>query len=189
MSDFSDSSIVVDAGDDEHNEQTDGSVVIVNQKAVKNVPNKRVRKPKRTISTKSIDELMLLPFTTGRASCWKGRFVSDIAAKKYVKLLRQTLCTQFVLFRYYCIVDNCRAEFTLPTHAGVCSEHLQIYHPAEYAIIESTDANISADKSNRQRSIIDFTNASYKRSHPKYVLDENNNTIPLLSDSLNSCQS
>ena len=142
---------------------------------------KRIRIKKRKKSSMTIEQLQLLPTTTGTATFWKDRFVSDVSAKKYVSVIvemYQTVC------RYYCIIDGCRDEFNFPTHAGQALEHVASDHPVNYATIQpkktpstSTTAKGKVDRKrpllsikstfSQQRHISDFTSSFYKRTHPK----------------------
>ena len=75
-----------------------------------------------------------------------------------------------MLFRYYCIVDNCRTGI-YPSDA--CSTHLtNLYHSAEYAIIEIDRYEQLISRIVNARLSISLKD-SYKRSHLKYVLHEN----------------
>lgn len=62
-------------------EEDDEPIEIFSNSAKKSTRT-RVRSSKRKKSNRSIEDLKKLPTTSGRASFWKNRFVTDYSAKK-----------------------------------------------------------------------------------------------------------
>jgi hypothetical protein len=70
----------LDNAENDYEEDDESTEMLPN--SAKKSTRKRVRLSKRKKSNRPIEDLKKLPTTSGRASFWKNRFVTDHSAKK-----------------------------------------------------------------------------------------------------------
>lgn len=85
---------------------------------------------------------------------------------KYVYIIRS------IYFSYYCLIDDCCADYAFPTNSKQAMEHVKRAHKKVYAIViaEEKEKEAKAATSNmksEQRKLTDYSKEPYDRHHPK----------------------